>query len=217
MAGEVKPLPVQVDHRPVSRLRSLLVALLGLAACQVPAFDPDPPQLTVASTQTDLPVARAPYTSVSASWKQRLDQPYVYVEARGDYRNVGRSLERVLELADAANLEPQGPPFALFYDDPGRVPLDQLRLRACLPVAALVQVEVPLLYEVLDSTTVVYAYVGGPYPEVARAYPGLFAYLRELDWVEAGPIREIYLKDPAEVASWDELVTEIQIPAMRRP
>lgn len=193
---------------------------LALAACQTASSNaPGSREITpsMAASECDLPIARAPFDELQASWKQRLDQPYVYLEQRGDYRGVGRVIERLLEAADQAALDVQGPPFALYYDDPGRVAVDQLRLRACLPVAATDEIGSELQRDVLDSTTVVYAYVAGPYPEVPRAYPKLFDYLRELDWVEVGPIREVYLRDPSQVASWDELVTEVQIPAARRP
>lgn len=190
------------------------------ASCQSAISNaPGAPEITqrAVALDCDLPIARAPFDALQASWKQRLDQPYVYLEQRGDYRGVGRVIERLLAAADEAALDVEGPPFALYYDDPGRVATDQLRLRACLPVAPTDTVGGELRLDMLDSTTVVYAYVAGPYQEVPRAYPKLFAYLRELDWVEAGPIREVYLQDPSQVASWDELVTEVQIPAARRP
>jgi len=161
----------------------------------------------------DLAIARAPFRDVQVDWKQRLDQPYVFVEARGSYTEVGRSLERVFALAAAAGLEPSGAPFALYYDDPGKVAVDALRLRACLPVAQPFEARGELGYEVLESTTVAYAFVAGPYPEVPRSYPALFAYLARMDWVENGPIREIYLVNPTEVQDFAELVTEVQVPA----
>jgi effector-binding domain-containing protein len=34
-----------------------------------------------------------------------------------------------------------------------------------------------------------------------------------MDWVENGPIREIYLVNPGEVKDFSELVTEVQVPA----
>jgi effector-binding domain-containing protein len=207
-----------------TRMRHAIPALvLALAACQVSTRSSPAPTAstrhrpTPSDEQLDLPVAHAPFDTLQANWKQRLDQPYVYVEDRGDYRGIGKLLERAFAAADAAHVEASGPPFALYYDDPGKVAVDELRMRACLPVASPIEAREPLHYDVLDSTTVVYAYIGGPYPEVPRAYPGVFAFLKTLDWVENGPVREIYLRDPSEVASWDELVTEVQIPATRRP
>ena len=64
---------------------------------------------------------------------------------------------------------------------------------------------------------IVYAVIGGPYPEVPRAYPGIYAYLKHMGWVEAGPIREIYLIAPGTIASFADLLCEVQIPAAVAP
>jgi len=103
----------------------------------------------------------------------------------------------------------------IYLAEPGvyAVPVAELRMRACYPIDAAVVPEPPLSRAVLESTTVVYAFVGGPYPEVPRAYPALYAFMGELGWVEDGPVREAYLVDPAAVAGFGELVTEVQIPA----
>jgi effector-binding domain-containing protein len=161
----------------------------------------------------DLAVSHAPHDEVEVQWKQRLEEPYVYLEGRGSYTGIGGLLERCHGLMVGAGLEASGPPFALFYDDPGVVAVDELRMRACFPVGAGVRPQAPLGADRLPSTTVVYAFIGGPYPEVPRAYPKLFAFLDELGWVLDGPIREIYLVHPARVTDWEELVAEVQLPA----
>ena len=165
---------------------------------------------------TDLPIARAPFERVEANWKQRLDQAYVYVDVTGSYTRIGKSLESADRAMREQGVEPSGPPFALYYDDPSSVPTDELRARACFPVDGRVDVRAPLACDVLPGTTVVYAYVGGPYPEVPRAYPGVFAFLERMRWREAGPIREIYWVHPGSVTDWSELVTEVQVPATAR-
>lgn len=165
---------------------------------------------------TELEISRAPFSKVHANWKQRLDQPYVFVEATGSYARIGEALGKADQLVRAQGVEPSGPPFALYYDDPGAVPTASLRARACFPVDRAVSPTGELRYDVLESTTVVYAYVAGPYPEVPRSYPGLFQYMSSLGWSENGPIRECYLVDPGQVTDWEQLVTEVQIPAAMR-
>ena len=51
----------------------------------------------------------------------------------------------------------------------------------------------------------------GSYPGVEKAYERLFAWMNENHLVPAGPSRELYLNDPAEVPE-EELLTEVQIP-----
>lgn len=200
---------------PLSQvLRTPIVLALACAvvvSCTTPA--PPPANSPRAEELADLPIARAPFEHVEANWKQRLDQAYAYVELHGSYTQIGTTLEAADRALREQGLEPSGPPFALFYDDPADVATEDLRARACFPIARRVDVEPPLATDILPATTVVYAFVGGPYPEVPRAYPGVFAFLEKMRWREAGPIREIYWINPGAVSDWSELVTEVQIPA----
>ncbi|MAE29190.1 MAG: GyrI-like domain-containing protein [Planctomycetota bacterium] len=195
----------------MSKTSALLLCLL--AACASP--DKAPPLEVRGPTFVpvrDLPVAHAPFESLESSWKQRLAQPYVYLEHTGSYHETGALLPVLHREALAQGLAPSGPPFGLYYDNPAVVPVEQLRSRACLPVAAPQQPRPPLAYALLPSTTVIYAYVGGPYPEVARAYPPLMAHLARMGWVLNGPARETYLIAPDTVEDFSELITEIQLP-----
>jgi AraC family transcriptional regulator len=190
--------------------------LLGIvAACHVAPAEPPTGHARAAGPAVlpDLAVSLAPHEAIEVHWKQRFEEHYAYLEASGSYTGIGKLLEETYARMVEAGLEASGPPFALFYDDPGLVPVAELRMRACFPVARGSTVEPPLRSASLPSTTVVYAFIGGPYPEVPRAYPRLFAFLEEMGWVLDGPIREIYLVNPAAVADWDELVAEVQLPA----
>lgn len=198
---------------------ALLAALVLAAACQnIELKQPDPPPIhrEGPAWEPDLPLSVAPFDVVHVNWKERLPQPYVYLEHRGSYTEVGRQLERLAIELPAQGLQPSGPPFVLFYDDPGKVPVEDLLARACFPVNSPGHVEGPLLGDVLPGGTVVYAFVGGPYPEVPRAYPALYEYLDKFRWMENGPVREIYLVNPAGVESYDDLVCEVQLPAGMR-
>ena len=162
--------------------------------------------------------ASAPLTleEFEVNWKERLSQLYLFAEHRGDYRRLGDTMRAALSAAQDGELALAGPPFALFYDDPGRVAVPDLRARVCLPVAAIPPV-LPkgLAHDVLPQATVVYGRIAGAYPEAARTYPALFEYLKRHGWKPAGPIREVYLQNPADVSSYEELVTEVQLPWTR--
>ncbi len=203
------------------RRPTILVLLLSAAAC-VGAPETRDAQSAGASAnaaprwvyEPDLPVSAPPYREVHTNWKQRIDQPYVYVEYAGPYYETGRLLPSVHQALSDAGLEAVGPPFALFYDDPGVVPADQLRSRACVPVDGMPKHLGSLSYDVLPSQTVAYAVVGGPYPDVPRAYPGIYRYMNRMGWVEDGPVREIYLVPPGAVQDYSQLMTEVQIPVV---
>lgn len=210
------------------RLTPLLLALALLSGCTLIGGDPTSQSTSSDATseplvqrrftfQPDLPISEPPFDRVHANWKQRLDQPYVFVPYEGSYVETGRLLPMVQRAMLEQGLEPTGPPFALFYDDPGQVPVEKLRSRACVPVDRPVDPSGGLDYDVLPSTTVVYAFASGAYPEVPRCYPGLYGYLATMGWVEDGPIRETYLVSPSEVQSFELLLTEVQIPVRFAP
>jgi effector-binding domain-containing protein len=191
-------------------MKAAVAALLPLLACtsqDLPAARSGPAGVT---SGVVIPAGHA--TRADANWKERLDQPYVFLEHEGDYRSLGEVMRRLFAAAAELELRPRGAPFALFYDDPGRVPAERLRARACLPVVERPGRLGDLRYDVLPRAMVVYALVRGSYPEVARSYPTLFAYLSELGWQPGGPVREVYLSDQSDVSSDGQRVTEVQIP-----
>lgn len=167
-------------------------------------------------TIPDVQTSVAPFKEVHTDWKQRMETPYVYLEIfGGSYAEAGSFLPSLMDHCRAQGITPAGPPFGLFYDDPLRVPAAELRARLCLPVRQLEAVADPLGFDLLPAAEVAYARVAGPYPEVPNSYPGLFDYLRERGWVLVPPIRETYLVDPGRVQSFDQLITEVQMPWRR--
>jgi effector-binding domain-containing protein len=191
--------------------------LLPLVACQTTRSDartaPGSDTSAAVRAQLDLPVAEPPFTELKANWKERVELRYAYVDLVGSYTETGRALSRVLDMLADRDIEPAGAPFALFYDDPGHTAVAELRSRACVPVPADAEVAAPFAVDTLPTTLVVYAYVGGPYGDVPRAYPGLYAFMKKLGWAETGPIRESYLISPGSVSDFSQLITEVQVPA----
>lgn len=191
-------------------LLGLLAALAGSlpAACRAPGSAPEAAELA-ASAIPGSPNWGAP------NWKERLAQPYVYVEHRGDVRRIGLALQRLFTLAAEAGLEPAGPPFALFYDDPAATAVEELVARACLPVAAMDAAPAGLGAAVLPQAMVAYQHVRGPYEAVARSYPELLRWIRGRGWEPGVPVREIYLAAPGATPASDAsvgAVTEVQMP-----
>lgn len=193
-------------------LRPVLLAPFLLVACRSESARPEPVGLTA-----DVPLSRAPFADVHAAYKDRLDQPYVFLELTGSYALAGRSLPELARLMKSQGVIASGPPFGLFFDDPGSVPVEKLRARVAFPVDGTPALREPLRLDVLPAATVAYAVAAGPYPEVPRCYPGLLAYVHKMHWAVAGPIREIYLVAPETVKDWSELRCEIQIPVGMAP
>jgi effector-binding domain-containing protein len=162
----------------------------------------------------DVGVTSAPLERLDASWKQRLPQPYVFVEETAPRADFGRLIERAFDLAAAQGVDASGAPFGLFELAAGGA--GAIRMRACIPVDDVPEVEAPLGVGALEGETVAYAYVAGAYSEVVRAYAPLVDWMSAFDWVPAGFAREVYLVDPALVGDQREMVTELQIPVAPR-
>jgi len=161
---------------------------------------------------TLIPVSHPPFDEFHANWMQRLDQPYVFIDCYGHYGDATSHIPMILREAAAQGLEVKGAPFALFYDDPAVTPVAELRSRVCLPLSGPAAPKAPLAYDVLPSQAVVHAYVTGPYPDAPAAYPKLFEYMRQINKAPAGPVREIYIVQPAAAETTRDLLCEIQIP-----
>ena len=206
-----------VQHLPQDTMRhTLTLTLLALSACATVETSNSTSSEAVTEThwvyQSDLPISRPPYREVHCNWKDRLDQRYVYIEHLGPYSDTGALLPEIHRLLLLEGAKPSGPPFALYYDDPGAVEAKSLRSRACVPVEPWTQPTATPKVDTLPSRTVAYAVVSGPYPQVPRAYAGIFAYMDKLNWTLAGPIREIYLVPPSEVTDFTDLLCEVQVP-----
>jgi effector-binding domain-containing protein len=202
------------------RIALSLAAVVGLLSVLSSCSGSSAIKLTTASTDsklqrptysTDVPISREPFDAVAINWKHRLDQAYVYVEHRGDYRSIGSAFASLLEALDAQQIAPTGPMFGLYFDDPSTTPTAELLARACMTVGAGTSARGSLRFDVLPSTTVAYAVVAGAYSEVPRSYPALLDYLRERGWQLDGPLREIYV-NPEVALEGGELLTEVQAP-----
>jgi len=153
-----------------------------------------------------------------ANWLETLGIAYAYIEVTGDYRRTGSSIPMLLDEVRRQGLRvsPTSSPFCLFYDDPGKTPIDQLRSRVCVEISRQEAVRAPLGVDNLQGRTAVHACVSGPYSEATRAYPLLFKYMRSMNWERYGPVREIYHVAPDAVdGDYRQLVCEVVIPVRR--
>jgi AraC family transcriptional regulator len=103
--------------------------------------------------------------------------------------------------------------FAVYYDDPTRVPAEALRAHACLTVPRETLAEPPLENLTLGGQRYAVARFVGPYAELERAYHWLYSTWFPTQGIEPGdaPCLEEYLNDPKQVPPAD-LETLIYIP-----
>lgn len=192
-----------------------ITLLLVLSACtarsQAP-IDLGPMTARWSAGYIDLEVSHPPFEQVEANWKVRMEVPYVYLSHRGNYGDTGSLIPVLQGELSIQGLVADGPPFCLFYDDPAVTPTDALKSRACIPIRSKVPVRAPLAFGLLPSTTVAYAFASGAYPDVPKAWPGIFAYVERQQWVPGGPVREIYLVAPEAEPHLGQLMSEVEVP-----
>ncbi len=133
----------------------------------------------------------------------------------GPYAAVGAAWQKLCMFAGPKGLlGPDTKMFGLAYDDPDKVPADELRYDACLaftgddPV-----VEQPFEVKELPAGEHATALHKGPYENLRTTYESVFG-----EWLpqsgrtpSAGPCVEVYLNNP-ESTSPEDLLTEVCIP-----
>jgi AraC family transcriptional regulator len=124
----------------------------------------------------------------------------------GAYLQIDQAMGRLFAaLAAQKTLAPDQAMRAVFFDDPDLTPVDDLRSRACSPVAKGVPLAPPLEEMVLRYR--------GPYADMKDAYRWLLGVWLPRSGYEPedAPIFEAYLNNPQHVAP-AELVTDIHLP-----
>jgi len=105
---------------------------------------------------------------------------------------------------------------ALYYDDPGAVPPEEVRFKVAIPVSA----ETPTIsedraaVELLPEAEVAYLTVRGPYTNLEDAYSQLFGWVFQHGRQPTDAAREVYVRW-GEGMPPEEWETEIQVPVGR--
>lgn len=134
----------------------------------------------------------------------------------GGYEEIATLLPRLCEFAASRGIPMIGPPVFVCHE----ATVEESE-KAAQEKSADVEVAIPIPEIVEDAGDIkCYELPGGrmakilhkgPYEECIPTYERLFAWLEGKGKKIAGPIREVYLNDPREVAS-SEILTEIYAP-----
>ncbi len=131
----------------------------------------------------------------------------------GSYMEIDRAMNRLVsELVTRQALPARLEMIGVFYDDPDLGPEEELRSRACLPVADSVAIEVPMAETVLRGGDYAILSYTGPYADMRSAYRWFLGVWLPASGYEPddAPIFEAYLNDPREVPQ-NELRTDIHL------
>jgi AraC family transcriptional regulator len=146
--------------------------------------------------------------------RQMEEMKVIYIQAIGDYNNVGPAWERLCSFAGRKGLlGPDTQMFGLSHDDPDVTETSKLRYDACIVAESAVEPEGEVGIKTVEGGEYAVFLHKGPYAELKQSYNDIFRNWlpqnnRELG--DAAPI-EIYLNDP-EKTKPEDLLTEICIP-----
>lgn len=141
------------------------------------------------------------------------------IDHLGSYMEIDHAMGRLFtELVARHALPAQPAMIGVFFDDPDLGPEEDLRSRACLPVADSVPIDAPLVETVLRGGPYAKLSYKGPYADMPGAYRWFLGVWLPASGYEPddAPIFEAYLNDPREV-SQSELRTDIHLPLKAAP
>lgn len=132
----------------------------------------------------------------------------------GSYMQIDRAMGRLFTaLAAQGIMASDQRMLAVFYDDPDLVPVENLRSRACSPVADGVTLASPIEEAVVRGGLYARLRYKGPYADMKGAYRWLLGVWLPQSGHEPddAPMFEAYLNSPQQVAP-AELITDIHLP-----
>jgi len=119
---------------------------------------------------------------------------------------ITRGFAKLFAWLGEQNLQPAGASFGIYYDDPAKVPAEQLRSELCVPIDAKVkgtgEITVRDIKKFKAATIV---YQGDA--SITPAYNEVYDWLRAQGYRDAGAPLEVYLSMPGE-----ELRAEVFVP-----
>jgi effector-binding domain-containing protein len=133
----------------------------------------------------------------------------------GAYEQTQDRLEELMAGTLRAGHPHCQPPMALYYDDPAKVPAENLRAEVCLPIGeAYEPADEGISRKELPGATVACTVYQGPYSLIAQVYEQIFEWTKANGYrhAEGVPTREVFLKLFGEAEDPKDFVTEIQVP-----
>lgn len=140
---------------------------------------------------------------------------YVFIAGQGNYSEIGALFGKLFEWLTEKDINPIGPPFGIYYDNPKEVSPDECRYDVCVPIKAEIEGDSLVQIKEIPAMEVASFMYKGPYDKVGSSWEKLYGWIYKNKYEPAGPGMEVYLNSSAEVSA-DSLLTEIQIPVKKK-
>ncbi len=133
----------------------------------------------------------------------------------GPPEEMGILIEEIAYWAEENQVKIIGPPFAIYYSNPQKVPPEEFKYDVGFPIQDEVTGTDKILIVSIPEHRVVYTVYKGPYANIDRVYDALVKFVLTHDYDVIGSPKEIYFNSPEEVAA-SELLTEVQFPVIKK-
>ena len=135
----------------------------------------------------------------------------------GSYDQTRSKLEYLMSWLLRVGHPHSAAPLGLYYDDPAKVPAEELRAEVCLPIEEECEGEEEIVRKGLPAATVACAVHTGPYAAIPQVYEQIFEWIGQngYSYVEGEPTREVFLAMYGQVEDPAEFVTEVQVPVQK--
>lgn len=137
-----------------------------------------------------------------------------FIRYRGSYDKIPELIEEVITWVLNKGLTMTGMIYGAYFNRPDDVPPEQLFYEIGASFEGNAKDEGNVQVKIIPEHTVVATMYKGPYDQVGPVIDGLAKYAIENSYDIIGPVTEVYLNNPNEVAP-EELLTEIQFPVIK--
>ena len=110
-------------------------------------------------------------------------------------QHIGEMYKRIFEHMGANNIEPAGPPFAVYYEFD---PEGNTVFETGVPVTIESECGEGIEYKEYPAMKVVTTLYKGPYEKMEQVYTDLEQYITDNNHKKLGPVWEVYLTDPQQ-------------------
>jgi AraC family transcriptional regulator len=125
--------------------------------------------------------------------------PYYAVEMTGSYNQHGTAFTKLYEQTYAQGMSAYEEPFAIYYNDPGNTPEDQLKWEVGLPLGEVKELKAPLVVKKWEFPLVTAKIYEGPFDEqLGTVYGQMYQWIGDNGYVPVGPMLEKYINMPAQ-------------------
>ncbi|MGB9979314.1 GyrI-like domain-containing protein [Methanobacterium sp.] len=138
-----------------------------------------------------------------------------YISVTGPYDQLPELFGEVVGYVMKENLQITEPPYGIYMNNPMEVSPEELQYEVGITFTGDADGEGKVKIKDIPAHQAVSTIYKGPYGQAAQIYHDLIKYTQENGYNIVGPVKEIYINNPMEVAE-NELLTEVQFPVMKK-